>query len=146
MEHGIHVVTPDWILDCDAHSTRLSESAYHPLSLEFDEQIAAGSGEALNGPTSPGEHEEEDVIVPDNEITEPLESKPEEQEKCFPSTSTEVSTVDSNNHLELKSQVLNEGSTSYILEGIVFHIIDYPQCVGEDTIRKWKKVNIFMMK
>ena len=142
MEHGVNVVTPDWILDCDAHSTRLSESSYHPSSLEFDEQTAAGTDEALNGPSSVEEHDEEDVIVAADEVTESFENKTEEQEKCFPSTSTEVSTIDANNHLELKSQDWNEGSTSSILDGIVFHIIDYPQCVGEDTIEKWKKVNI----
>ena len=138
MEHGVTVVSPDWILDCDSNGTRLSESSYHPSLLEFEETVA--SSDKPNGPSSVGECEDKDDIpVEENEVTEPLQNKAEEK---FPSTSTEETIVESNNHLELKPQAWNEDSTSSILEGISFHIIDYPGCVGEETIEKWKKVNV----
>ena len=145
VEHGVTVVTPDWILDCDSNGTRLLESSYHPSLLEFEEQ--SPSDDKPNGPSSVREYKDKDnTTVSENEMTEPFQHKTEEKEKCFPSTSTEETTVESNNHLEMKSQGWNEDSTSSILEGIIFHIIDYPYCVGEETIEKWKKVNIFNAK
>ena len=143
VEHGVTVVTPDWILDCDSHGTRLSESSYHPSLLELEEEAASAEpNETLDGPNSVREYEEKDgVIVAGNEMTKPFQNKTEEKEICFPSTSTEETPVESNNLLEMKLQAWNEDSVSSILEGIVFHIVDYPHCVGEETIDKWKKVN-----
>ena len=143
MEHGVTVVSPDWILDCDSNGTRLSESSYHPSLLEYEEETAAAaaSNDKPNGPSSVRECEDKDNFpVGENEVTESLQNKAEEK---FPSTSTEETIMESNNHLELKPQAWNEDSTSSILEGIIFHIIDYPVCVGEETIEKWKKVDIF---
>lgn len=139
VEHGVNVVTPDWILDCDAHSTRLPESSYHPSVLAYEEETPAVSSEAFNGPSSVGEHEE-NVVLTENDVAETFQNKAEEQEKYFPSTSTEDTTIESTNHLGIKPQVWKETSSSSVLEGMVFHIIDYPQCIGEETIEKWKKV------
>ena len=148
VEHGVSVVTPDWILDCDTRGARLPESSYHPSLLELEEQqTAAAESETLNGPSFVGENEENFIVAGDykenigDNFTEPLQNKTEETEKCFPSTSTEEAAIESNNHLELKPHAWSEDSTSSILEGITFYIIDYPQCVGEETIEKWKKVN-----
>jgi len=136
------VVTPDWILDCDSHSTRLSESLYHPSLFELEDQAAVTAPtEIFNGPSSVVKQEEK-TIVTRSEVTESFQKKTEEKEKCFSSTSTEETIAESNTHLELKPKVWNEDSTSYILEGITFYITDYPQCVGEETIEKWKKVRI----
>jgi len=137
MEHGVNVVTPDWILDCDIHGTRLSESLYHPSLLEFDEQTTAASSEALNGPSSLEDHDKFNASK--NEMAESVQSKTEEQEKNFPSSNKETA-ADSNNLTEQKPQIWNEALGSSILQGIIFHIIDYPQCVGNETIEKWKKV------
>lgn len=137
------MVTPDWILDCDAHSTRLSESSYHPSVLAYKEETPAVSNEAFNGPSSVGEHEE-NVVLTENDVAETFQNKAEEQEKYFPSTSTEDTTIESTNHLGIKPQVWKETSSSSVLEGMVFHIIDYPQCIGEETIEKWKKVIMFI--
>ena len=138
----MNVVTPDWILDCDSHSTRLSESLYHPSLFELEDQAAvATSAEIFNGPSSVVE-QKENTIVTGSEVTESLQKKAEEKEKCFSSTSTEEAITESNNHLELKPKAWSEDSTSYILEGITFYITDYPQCVGEETIEKWKKVRV----
>lgn len=144
MEHGVNVVTPDWILDCDVHGTRLSECLYHPSLLEFDEQTTTASSETLNGPSSFGDHNK--LNATDNEMAEPVQSKIEEQGKNFPSTSNKETAVGSNS-LEQKPQSCNEALGSSILQGIIFHIIDYPQCVGNETIEKWKKVGrVCMMK
>ena len=137
-------MTPDWILDCDAHGTKLSESAYHPSLLEFDNQTA--TVEALNGPSSAGEHEEI-FTATENEMSESFQNKTDEQMKSYPSTSSdEKAAAELSSSVEQKLQAWDENSTSSVLEGIVFHIIDYPQCVGEETIKKWKKVRYILIK
>ena len=140
MEHGVNVVTPDWILDCDAHGARLPESSYHPSLLEFHEQAVTTPFETINGLSSFKEHK--NPLATGNEMVEAFQNKEEEQrERVFPSTSNEETPGDSNTPVEQKPLIWNETSTSSILEGFVFYIIDYPECVGKDTIDKWNKVN-----
>lgn len=146
MEHGVNVVTPDWILDCDASVARLSESSYHPSLLEYNDQtVAAASSGSLNGPSSVGEHEENFTTV-ENEMAEPFLSRTDEQEKSFPTTSNEETVVSSSTNVEQKSQAWNEAAASSILNGIIFHIVDYPQCVGRVTIEKWEKVIMLLIR
>ena len=158
MDHGVNVVSPDWVLDCIEQDVKLSETSYHPSLLEPAEPSPAR--EVQNGPSSLGNHVGH--ISPDNSVpVTPEASKIESTIPCptitieaVGSTVTAASShksMDSSESMGSHSKSIEgqsgpsnqSGTTSRILQGIVFSIIDYPRCVGEEAIEKWKKVGVF---
>jgi len=158
MEHGVNVVSPDWILDCIEQDVKLSETSYHPSLLEPAEPSPAR--EVQNGPSSLGNHVGHGS--PDNSMPVPLEASKMEATIACPtitieavgstatSASSHRSTMDSSGSMGSHSKSMEGQSglsiqtetTSHILQGIVFTIVDYPKCVGDEAIEKWKKVQI----
>jgi len=152
MDHGVNVVSPDWVLDCIEQDIKLSETTYHPSLLEPAE--SSPTAEVQNGPSSLGNHVGH--MSPDNGVS--VTPEPSKMDASIPcptnnieaigSTSTAVGSHKSMDNM-CKSTDNQSGSsnqsetTSHILQGIVFSIVDYPRCVGAEAIEKWNKVGVF---
>ena len=158
MDHGVNVVSPDWVLDCIEQDVKLSETSYHPSLLEPAEP--SPTREVQNGPSSLGNHVGH--MSPDDAVpVTPEASKMETSTPCPTITIEAVGSTTSTaagSHKSMdstwshskstenhQSGSLNEGeTTSNILQGIVFSIVDYPGCVGTEAIEKWNKVSAFI--